>query len=72
MLVDVPEAQRKRLEANLEVFRLQVESSGDPYAVIGRFVGLAREAVADWAVDTAEVEQLNTMLETELGGGKGE
>ncbi len=57
----------ERLEGNLEAFREHVETSRDPYPAIGRFVGIAREAVVDWAVDADEVSQLNSMLEGELG-----
>jgi hypothetical protein len=68
VVVDVPKSERVRLERNLARFREQVESSPNPYPAIGRFVSLAREVVADWAVDRAEVERLNAFLRDELGG----
>ncbi len=66
ILTEVGPEEKQRLLDNLELYERMIAESDDPFPSIGRFVGVARKALADFVVEPDEAEELNRLLEEEL------
>ena len=71
ILVEVEPQEKQRFLDNLGRFETVISAGDDPYPSIGRFVRAGRQALADFSVDSDEVEELNRLLEETMAEASG-
>ena len=62
----LPPGERLRMTRNLERFRTILETSPDPYPMMGEFVNRVRAAFEDGRFTAEEIEELNLFLEGKI------
>ncbi|MFV2074251.1 MAG: hypothetical protein ACC742_16620, partial [Thermoanaerobaculales bacterium] len=62
----LPPGERLRMTRNLDRFRTILETSPDPYPMMGEFVSRVRAAFEDGRLTTEEIEELNLFLEEKI------
>jgi hypothetical protein len=66
---ELPSGERLRTERNLQRFRARLETTPDPFPLMGRFLGRVGAAFDDDRLTVEEVAELNQLMEEALEGG---